>query len=212
MSRARTLPPPARARGGRRAPPPPPPAPWFRRLWTDRRLRRRTVRGLLALVPLVLALLVWRLIVSPASATPTAADAIVVLAGTEDRIARGQVLLEAGVSSRLVVVGEGSDIDLPALCDAPRVGVTCVQPEERSVRGQVRAAATAIESGGAKSLVLVTSRHQLSRARLQFARCSGQSLTVVGTTPPDAHPGRWLDWIASETPKLTRTIFDDSGC
>lgn len=209
MSRARTLPPPTRARS-RRAPPPAPPPPWYRRLWSDRRLRRRTFRLLLAVVPLVLALLVWRLIVSPASASPGRADVIVVLAGTEDRIAEGQALVAAGVGSRLLIVGAGDAAPLPDLCREP--DAQCIEPAERSVRGQVRAAVSALGTSPGPSVVLVTSRHQLSRARLQFARCSDLSLAVVGTTPPDAHPGRWLDWIASEAPKLTRTIFDDSGC
>lgn len=179
-------------------------------MWTDRRLRRRLLRVSLVGVVVVVAALLWRLIVAPVQDRPTSAAVIVVLAGTPDRLAGAERLLAERVASRLVIVADGRGGPAAGACSAPPAGVTvtCVEPAAPTLTAQAEAAGTALTSfpSGATAVV-VTSRHQLTRARLEVGRCTTATIQAVATTPDDAQPGRWIDWLAGETPKLARALF-----
>ncbi len=113
----------------------------------------------------------------PTGTGPTlrAADAIVVLGGRTDRVPVGRALWEQGVAPTLVVfnatgTGEGEHVYL--------------RPEPHSTRGEARAAAALAAERGWRSLVVVTSRYHVRRARMIFRRAWDGELRMVASPSP----------------------------
>lgn len=128
------------------------------------------------------------------------ADAIVVLAGSKFRLPVGLELLERGVAPMLVI-SDGLDPRSPGanrLC-RETTRVLCPKPDPYSTRGEARLVARLAAERGWDSIVVVSSRFHLFRARILFARCYGGRLAFVGA------PIRWWRWpvaVASEWAKL----------
>lgn len=128
---------------------------------------------------------------------PAKADAVMVLAGAKNRLPVGLGLVERGVAPVLVISdGRGSAWEQPnRLCDRPRV--LCPRPVPFSTRGEARLAAKLVRERGWDSLVVVSSRFHLFRARRLFERCTGAKLAFVGATNRDVRLGLWLplEWV-----------------
>ena len=104
----------------------------------------------------------------------TRADAVMVLAGEKRRLPVGLELVERGVAP-LLVISDGLD---PRWTQANRLcrfgdpaKIVCVRPDPYSTRGEARLAARLARERGWDSLVVVTSRFHLFRARVRFERC-----------------------------------------
>jgi uncharacterized SAM-binding protein YcdF (DUF218 family) len=129
------------------------------------------------------------------------ADAIVVLAGSKHRLPVGLRLFERGVAP-VLVVSDGLDPRSPRtvrLC-RQRTDVLCPRPDPYSTRGEARLVARLARERGWKSIVVVSSRFHLFRARILFERCYGGELAFVGA--PSAWWQRPLA-VASEWLKLS---------
>jgi uncharacterized SAM-binding protein YcdF (DUF218 family) len=137
------------------------------------------VRGLgLLLLGLVLGwttaaavLFVW-----PPRHDAARADAVVVLAGARGpRLAKGLELVRRGVAP-VLVVSDGWSPTWPEanrLCagrPAP-VPVVCFHPDPYSTRGEARAFARLAAGQSWRSVMVVSSRYHLLRARMLFDRC-----------------------------------------
>lgn len=131
----------------------------------------------------------------------TTADAVVVLAGSRFRLPVGLELVERGVAP-VLVISDGLDPRSPLanrLC-RNRAQVLCPKPDPYSTRGEARLVARLAAERGWDSIVVVSSRFHLFRARILFARCYGGRLAFVGA------PIQWWRWpvaVASEWTKLT---------
>ena len=115
----------------------------------------------------------------------TAADAVVVLAGSRFRLPVGLDLVERGVAP-VLVISDGLDSRSPAsrrIC-RERAQVLCPKPNPYSTRGEARLVARLARERGWDSVVVVSSRFHLYRARMLFERCYGGRLAMVGAPSP----------------------------
>jgi uncharacterized SAM-binding protein YcdF (DUF218 family) len=170
---------------------------------------------LLVLIGLILAwaiaaavLFVW-----PPGHRSEHADAAVVLAGGRGpRLARGIDLVHRGIAP-VLVVSDGWSPTWPEanrLCagrPAP-VPVVCFHPDPYSTRGEARAFARLAARRGWTSVVLVSSRYHLLRARMLFERCFDGSISTAGS-------GGLLSRVLAapvETLKLGYALLVRRGC
>jgi uncharacterized SAM-binding protein YcdF (DUF218 family) len=155
------------------------------------------------------ALFVW-----PPRHGAARADAVVVLAGARGpRLAKGLALVRRGVAP-VLVVSDGWSPTWPEanrLCaERPaKVAVGCFHPDPYSTRGEAEAFASLAAHRGWRSVVVVSSRYHLVRARMLFERCYDGSVytAATGTTLL----GRML--VAPiETVKLGYALLVKPGC
>ena len=117
----------------------------------------------------------------------THADAVVVLSGGKtDRLPKGLSLMQRGVAPTLVI-SDGHAPDYPEANRLCRGGqpfkVVCFKPNPYSTRGEAEGMANLAREHRWRSLVVVTSRYHVFRARILFRRCFKGPLTVVGSMP-----------------------------
>lgn len=114
-------------------------------------------------------------------------DAVMVLAGEKRRLSVALELVERGVAP-VLVISDGFDPRWTRANRLCRFGdparIVCVRPEPFSTRGEARLAFRLARQRGWDSLVVVTSRFHLFRARTLFERCFHGRLDVVGTPNP----------------------------
>ena len=113
------------------------------------------------------------------------ADAVVVLAGSKRRLPVGLSLFEQGVAP-VLLISDGLDPRSPRtvrLC-RQRTDVLCPSPDPYSTRGEAQLVARLARERGWDSVVVVSSRFHLFRARILFERCFGGELAFVGAPSP----------------------------
>lgn len=159
-------------------------------------------RGLVAVVIVLLALAVASVplfILYDDEPLPKA-DAVVVLAGSENRLPVGRELVEAGVAP-VLVISDGLDPRWTAanrLCRFEHeLRVLCPRPEPYSTRGEARMVAALARDQGWDEVVVVSSRFHLLRVRLLFERCfDGELGTVAAPNPTWRLPlSIALEWL-----------------
>jgi uncharacterized SAM-binding protein YcdF (DUF218 family) len=117
----------------------------------------------------------------------THADAVVVLSGGRtDRLPKGLALVQEGVAPTLVI-SDGHAADYPQANKLCRGGqpfkVICFRPDPYSTRGEAEEVGRLARKHHWRSLVVVTSRYHVFRARILFKRCFKGALAMVGTWP-----------------------------
>jgi uncharacterized SAM-binding protein YcdF (DUF218 family) len=139
---------------------------------------------------------------------PADADAVVVLAGSESRLPVALDLMDEGAAPVLVVSDpEGKrDDDRRDLCAAgvDDYELICELPEPYSTRGEARMVARLAKERGWDSIVLVTSRFHLWRAKRLFERCYEGEIALVGSRVnwwyrPVAVAFEWAKLAVAET-------------
>ena len=115
----------------------------------------------------------------------TKADAVVVLAGSKFRLPVALRLIERGVAP-VLVVSDGLDPRSPRTVRLCREGanVLCPKPNPYSTRGEAQLVAKLARERGWDSIVVVSSRFHLFRARTLFERCYDGKLVFVGAPSP----------------------------
>lgn len=154
--------------------------------------------GLTAFVALTLASVVLFILYDDDEVTT--ADAIVVLAGSKLRLPVGLEVVERGVAP-VLVISDGLDPRSPSanrLC-RERALVLCPKPDPYSTQGEARLVARLAGERDWDSIVVVSSRFHLFRARILFERCYRGRLAFVGAR---VQWWRWPVAIASEWTKL----------
>ena len=178
------------------------------------------MRPLLSLLVLAAAVMyglgVWLFLLPKDDALPGhKADAVVVLAGSEVRLPVALGLMRRHVA-RTLVVSETSAADDPArfrLCHGPKprgYQLICQNADPFSTRGEARMAAALVTRNHWLSIVVVSSRYHLYRARRVFARCTSAKLVMRGA---DGNTWRWkVISIPLEWAKLARSVTFQRGC
>ncbi|MEU0542783.1 YdcF family protein [Nocardia sp. NPDC005978] len=181
-------------------------------------LRRRSVRAGVAL--LLLAAFVAAGIpvyVRPQIDPLRHADAIVVLGGEGiDRYAYGMELARRGYAATVLFSNPyGPDTELDEVrepCRTPPRDFTleCFAPDPPTTLGEGRALARTARERGWHTVIVVTMRPHLSRARYILARCFPGELIMVDS-PLDISPAYWAWSYVYQTVGYARAFLSD-GC
>ena len=113
------------------------------------------------------------------------ADAVVVLAGGRGpRLARGLALVRQGIAP-VLVVSDGWAATWPEanrLCAGRpvRTRVVCLHPDEDSTRGEAESFARLAAARGWRSVLVVSNRYHIARARILFERCFHGTVYTAG--------------------------------
>ena len=153
------------------------------------------------------------LFVRPRADEPRRADAVVVLSGVRKaRLVKGLELVRRGVAPTLVI----SDGRAPGwaegnrLCDGgTKFRVVCFRPRPYSTHGEATDVARLARARGWRSLVVVTSRYHLTRARLLFRRCLDGSVSAVSA---ETSPGAMALNVPFEWGKLLYQLTLERDC
>jgi hypothetical protein len=149
-----------------------------------RRLPRFWRRSLAAVAVIVAAFATAtaRVIVWPTQGMPPHVDAIVMMAGPGDRM---PVALRLARERRAPVLVVSRSQDNAGPCPAvPEVKIICFVPDPGNTRGEAEFASRLAKRYGWRSVVLVTTAEQDTRARLIMRRCYGGSVYVVTAALP----------------------------
>ena len=137
---------------------------------------------------------------------PPKADAIVVLAGSENRLPAAEALFDGGLAPTLVVSADrsGHDSQRAALCKKPPKGIVCVHAAPFSTEGEAAAVRELVNRQDWSSIILVTSRYHLFRAGRIFRRCVDAKIAERGVDEPwwrnaISVPLEWIKLGISET-------------
>jgi uncharacterized SAM-binding protein YcdF (DUF218 family) len=142
------------------------------------------------------------------------ADAVVVLAGGRGpRLTRGLALVRRGVAP-VLVVSDGWAATWPEgnrLCAGRRApaSVVCFYPRPSDTRGEAEAFSRLAQERGWTSVVVVSSRYHIARARILFERCFGGAVYTDG-----ARQSVWtrIRSVPSETAKLGYALLVRRSC
>jgi uncharacterized SAM-binding protein YcdF (DUF218 family) len=157
----------------------------------------------------VFAVATARLFVWPALGMPARVSAIVMLAGPGDRLAEAVRLARARRAPMLVVSRGNEGYGGPCPAKVSGVKLICFEPDPASTQGEAEFIGRLARRYHWRSLVLVTSRVQDTRARIRVGRCFGGKIYVVGVALP------WSSWpyqIAYEWGALVKALFLQTGC
>lgn len=191
--------------------------------------------ALMAFLVLLVGLLVGvHAVWNPHEDSPSNVDAVVVLSSGEDRRVKGrEIVAKSDVSDVLVYslsnrlrrqIDEGEVAVLGALegkelgsdeieeCDTNfgTYAVLCVYPRPNSTAGEALAVAELAESEGWDSVLIVTERSHLLRARTTFSRCVPEWLQVyVSASPGPSSLGEKAYRTVYELLATARNLFVD---
>jgi hypothetical protein len=146
------------------------------------------------------------LFLMPARNRPRHVDAIIVLGGAGSRVHEGLKLAREGYATTLLL-----SRDSPAYCSwsLPNVQVQCFRPEPFTTQGEARYIAATVKLHGWKSVIVVTTPGQTTRARLRIKRCTGVDVAYV-TTPLAV--SAWPRAIAYEWAALAKALVFQRSC
>lgn len=154
--------------------------------------RKVAVAGLVLLIlALCYAGLTYRKVVSPRSVAPSQADAIVVFAGDETRLALALQLMDDGIAETLVLnrgINDPTGLPHPAppICDQTQVDyeVICIVVPGDTTRAEAQAFAAMAEEESWTSVIAITADYHLSRASILLNRCYDGVVLPVGSDYP----------------------------
>ncbi len=142
------------------------------------------------------------------SAHPRRADAIVVLAGDRGRLAEGLHLFHDHVAPTLALSRDPEPWPKAnRLCASSRF--VCFHAHPYSTRGEAETVARLARAHGWHSIVVVTSRYHLRRARVLFGRCMHPAPAFVA-----AHT-TVLDYVFNVPREWAKLLYQeavDRGC
>lgn len=155
---------------------------------------------------------------APAENVPPYADAMFVLAPTNDRISYAERLMDQGYAGTLALsVPPGEDDNRDGLpCNEKRAYlIVCFQPSPVTTQGEARAVQQLATANGWNSVNVVTDQSHAPRAGLIIERCYKGQLSIVAyrkddlpllslTTPRDS----WAFAYTYETAAFTKAAIN----
>ncbi len=163
---------------------------------------------LLAAIGLSAKLFIW-----PEQHPAGRSDAVVVLAGSKKRLAKGLELMQRGLAP-VLVISDGLAPGWPTANRLCRLGsksfeVICFRPDPYSTRGEAERVTRMAKNRGWRTVTVVTSTFHLTRARMLFKRCLKARTQFVGADYPLA---RLPQFVVSEWVKLAYSETLKRGC
>jgi uncharacterized SAM-binding protein YcdF (DUF218 family) len=168
-------------------------------------------RAFMVLVTVVVAfcLVTARLLVWPAEGVPARADAIVMLAGPGDRLGVALQLARQHRAQVLVVSRGNQGYGGPCPPKTSDATVICFEPDPANTRGEAEFVGRLAARYHWRSLILVTTRAQDTRARLLTGRCFTGSVYMATAALP------WSAWpyqIAYAWGSLVKALLLYQNC
>lgn len=171
--------------------------------------RRRRVLAACGTALLIFCAVTARLFIWPARGMPARVDAIVMLAGPGDRL-KEAIRLARGHRAPFLVISRGYDgYGGPCPPAVPRVRLICFNPNPATTQGEAEFAARLAKRHHWRSIVLVTSTAQDSRARQRMKRCFGGPVYVMTVGVPLRF---WPGEIAYEWAATIKMFILKRGC
>jgi uncharacterized SAM-binding protein YcdF (DUF218 family) len=168
--------------------------------------------ALLIIAPGFLAFItVW--FVNPATAaisTVGSSNAVVVFAGSRDRLETAVELMESGAAPNLVIPN-GVEV-APALCNGtPPFLVYCPETEGVNTEGEARAIGHVATENGWARLTAVTSIYHVRRATSLLGQCFDGE--IVAVTPNDRLDAEdWVNLLPHEWAGFMAGVILHPGC
>lgn len=167
----------------------------------------RLLAEALAAAGLLASMVVW-----PPIRRPAHADAVVLLSGDGARLPLALGLMDKGTARTLVFVGQPDIEAVVALCRDPSpFEVICLRPNPDNTRTEAQVAGQLAAERRWKTMVVVTSRLHVTRARLLFRRCFDGRVDAMGDYPhygaAFARRGAIHEWLA-----LVQATFVARAC
>jgi hypothetical protein len=141
-----------------------------------------------------------RLFIWPASGMPARVSAIVMMAGPGDRLQAALRLARERRAPFLLVSTGNRGYGGPCPPPVPHVRLVCFEPNPASTRGEAEFAAGLARKYHWRSIALVTTTVQDSRARQRMKNCFSGRVYVVTVGLP------WFDWPGQIAYELAATI------
>jgi uncharacterized SAM-binding protein YcdF (DUF218 family) len=156
-----------------------------------------------------------RVYVYPQIDTPRHADAILILGGDHpERYQFGLALAAKGVASTVVVSNPEDRTDqwVTQRCEHPPPGITmhCFIPDPSTTKGEGRELRRLASQYGWKSIVVVTFRPHISRARYILKSCFDGDLAMVAS-PARLSVAGWAFQYLYQTAGYARAVLQP-GC
>jgi hypothetical protein len=177
--------------------------------------RRRLIGAVIVLQALTIIMLLatMKLFVYPKIDEPRKVDAIVVLGGLGERIERGVQLYQAGYGGELwISVPQWANGEYPYVYECTQrmtnFGEHCFDPRPKTTQGEARSIAQLAAEHGWKSVMVVTTPDQTTRARMVIKRC--YSGDVVMLDAPN-RAGRFFK-LAYEWGATIKALTIKRGC
>ena len=159
---------------------------------------------------------IWLFLLRADDRLPThAADAVFVLAGSNDRLPIALGLMKRHAAKTLVVSEDSASRDPVRyrLCNGARprdYTLICQHADPFSTRGEARLAGDLALRNHWLSLIVVSSRYHLYRAERLIGRCTKATLIMRGTDAGNWWFEAWA--VPPEWAKLPRSATFQSGC
>ncbi|HET7486295.1 MAG TPA: ElyC/SanA/YdcF family protein [Acidimicrobiales bacterium] len=192
---------------------------------TRPRRRRRWLRRLVLLVVVLMlgsglvTAATARLFVWPARGVPQHADAIVLFGGRGFRLSKALQLAYSGYAPELVISRgtPGPDVDgvpgdqteRPCAPPIPNVRVTCFDPDPVTTRGEARFIGRMAKERHWRSVIVVSTRPQATRARLRTSRCFSGQISVATS---DLMRADWPHEVVYEWGALLKALALQRSC
>lgn len=139
------------------------------------------------------------------------ADAVVVFDGPDypARFRRGMQLAQGGAAPFLVISTTPAFVGTNRCLSVPGVRVLCFLPDPLTTQGEAREIRALATRYGWRSVVLVTTRFQATRARLRVERCFAGE---VHLSPVSPRLRAWPRDIAYEWGATAKALFLQRSC
>lgn len=150
-----------------------------------------------------------RIIIWPVQGMPDHVDVIAMPAGPGARLEAAEQLAREGRAPALVVSQGHLGYGGPCPAPIPKTRIFCFDPDPADTRGEAEYIAGLARRYGWRSVVLVTTREQVTRARLLLSRCYSGPIYAVTVAQP------WYYWpyqIAYGWGALLKAVFVDRSC
>ena len=144
----------------------------------------RRALPVMAVIVVTFCAVTARLFVWPAQGMPARVSAIVMLAGPGDRLPVALGLARQHRAPVLVVSRGNQGYGGPCPSPVPGVKLICFEPNPATTQGEAKALGRMARQFQWRSVVLVTTRTQDTRARIITERCFGGSTYVVTAPLP----------------------------
>lgn len=177
--------------------------------------RRRIARSLRVMLYAILVLALAfaaataRVLVWPAEGMPAHVSAIVMLAGSGDRMTVALQLAREHRAQVLVVSQGYEGYGSPCPARPPGMKLICFDPNPATTRGEAEYVGQLAAKYHWTAIVIVTSRPQATRARLYFKRCF--TGTVYNATGP-LLLHEWPTEIVYGWGALAKAVFNYQSC